>query len=259
MGLFKKLKKVVKKIPAKVVKTVTSPKKLSTAIATGGISVVAPKITKPIEKAIGSTLYNPQLALAVVTRGQAGSIGGAKPMGINLGGLLGGVGQALSGVTGANASGIRALGTISSIAAAAVPVKATGNPLGVATTKTGVTPAMSLAGPAIRSVATVGRSFFNRFPNLALALQTYRNAGKKVTRGKLFGLVRRFGPEIVISGGLLTAAAVNELMIAGPGTRRMNPANTKALRRSMRRVESFHKLCQRTDMLRTRGRRKVCK
>jgi hypothetical protein len=34
----------------------------------------------------------------------------------------------------------------------------------------------------------------------------------------------------------------------------MNAGNAKALRRAMRRVESFHKLCQRADVLRSRGR-----
>jgi len=259
VGFFKKIKKFTQKATKSVAKTVVSPSKLTTAVLTGGISVAAPKLTAPINKAVKQTLFNPQLALAVGTRGTAGSIGGTKPMGLNLGGLLGAVGGALGGIQGQNAGGIRALGTVATIASAAIPARATGKPLGVATTKSGVMTTMAAAGPAMRSVATIGRSFYNRFPNLAVAIQAYRTAGKKVSRAKLYSLVRRFGPEIIVSGGLLTAAAVNELMIAGPGTRRMNPCNTKALRRSMRRVESFHKLCQRTDMLRTRGRRKVCR
>lgn len=38
--------------------------------------------------------------------------------------------------------------------------------------------------------------------------------------------------------------------------RRMNAGNVKALRRSMRRLESFHRLCGRADMLRSRGRKR---
>jgi len=71
-------------------------------------------------------------------------------------------------------------------------------------------------------------------------------------------MLKRFGPELLISGGILTAAAVNELMLAGPGTRRMNPTNVKALRRSVRRIESFHHLCRKVDVLRSRGKSKKC-
>jgi len=110
---------------------------------------------------------------------------------------------------------------------------------------------------AMRTGAVVGRSFFNRFPNLATAIQKMRNAGQNIKRSQLYSMLRRFGPEFLITGGILTAAAVSELMMAGPGHRRMNPANVKALRRSMRRLKSFHNLCVDTDQLRSRGRRRA--
>ena len=120
-------------------------------------------------------------------------------------------------------------------------------------------PAMMAAAPAIaRAGAVVGRGFFNRFPNLATAIQTLRNSGMNVTRSKLYGVMKRFGPEFLVGGGLLTAAAVNELAVAGPGHRRMNPANVRALRRSVRRIESFHRLCTTTDRLRRPRSRKKC-
>lgn len=121
-------------------------------------------------------------------------------------------------------------------------------------------PASMAAVPAIagagRAVATVGRSLFNRFPNLATGIQRLRNAGQKINRAKLYSVMKRFGPEFLVSGGLLTAAAVQELAVAGPGRRRMNPANARALRRSVRRIESFHRLCKSTDILHTKVRRK---
>lgn len=122
-------------------------------------------------------------------------------------------------------------------------------------------PAMRAAGGAVavRSAATVGRSFFNRFPALAVAIQKMRNAGQNVTRAKLYSMLKRFGPEFMISGGLLTAAAVNELLLAGPGHRRMNPANSKALRRSIRRITSFHKLCKTADVIASHSKRRRCK
>jgi hypothetical protein len=115
---------------------------------------------------------------------------------------------------------------------------------------------MPLPRGAIGGMVT--RGFFNRFPNLALAIQQLRARGMKVKRSQLWSMLKRFGPELLVTGGLLTAAAVSELMVAGPGRRRMNPANVHALRRSMRRLESFHKLCVSADRLRT-PRRRACK
>jgi hypothetical protein len=107
-----------------------------------------------------------------------------------------------------------------------------------------------------RAVATVGRSFFNRFPNLATGIQSLRNMGKNVTRANLYGLMKRFGPDFLVTGGILTAAAVSELAMAGPGRRRMNPGNVKALRRAHRRMKSFHHVCQTNDTLLTHRRRR---
>jgi hypothetical protein len=123
----------------------------------------------------------------------------------------------------------------------------------------GLQPASMAAVPAVmgagRAVATVGRSFFNRFPNLATAIQGLRNQGRNVTRSNLYSLMKRFGPDFLITGGILTAAAVSELAMAGPGRRRMNPGNVKALRRAHRRMKSFHHVCQVNDTLLTHRRR----
>jgi hypothetical protein len=124
--------------------------------------------------------------------------------------------------------------------------------------QTSMAPAMSAAGAVARVGATVGRGFFSRFPNLATAIQGLRNQGQNVTRAKLYGVMKRFGPEFLVTGGLLTAAAVNELAVAGPGYRRMNPANVRALRRSVRRIESFHRLCKTTDRLSGSRKRRKC-
>jgi len=246
MGLLKKLKKVV-----------TSPKKLTTAVLTGGASVVAPKVFKPLEKVVGNTLYNTSLATSVLTKGavSAGPSGGS-PMALNIGGLLGGVGQALQGLQGANVGNVRAIGGILSGVGAglAQPVSnPTFNPM--------MRTQMAAAGPVMRVGAAVTRGFFAKFPNLATQIQAFRNAGmNQVTRARLYSMLKRFGPELLISGGILTAAAVSELMMAGPGHRRMNAGNAKALRRSMRRIESFHRLCVRADSLRApRRRAKPCR
>lgn len=110
--------------------------------------------------------------------------------------------------------------------------------------------ATAAAGAIARVGPTVGRKFFDKFPNLAVAIQKMRNAGHNISRSKLYSMMRRFGPEFMVSAGLLTAAAVSELIMAGPGHRKMNVGNVKALRRGMRRIESFHKLCGKADRLR---------
>lgn len=261
MGFFKKIKKAITHAPKAVVKTVVSPKKLTTAIITGGASVVAPKVFKPLTEAVGSTLYNPSLVSKVV--GVAAGAGplalaapptGAPNMGLNLTGLLTGAVSGLATLAGGG-SPSQALGNFQNF----LPSMGTGGPFGAPTTSPGygVYPTMAAVPAAARAVATVGRSFFARFPNLATAIQGYRNMGKNVTRAKLYSLLKRFGPEFLITGGILTAAAVNELLIAGPGRRRMNPGNVKALRRSLRRLESFHGLCMRVDKLRRPRSRKT--
>jgi len=120
-------------------------------------------------------------------------------------------------------------------------------------------PATMAAVPAIaRAGAVVGRGFFNRFPNLATGIQQLRNMGKNVTRANLYSLMKRFGPDFLVTGGILTAAAVSELAMAGPGRRRMNPGNVKALRRAHRRMKSFHNVCMTNDRL-LGGRRRSTK
>lgn len=282
-----------------VVSTVTNPAKLTTAVLTGGLSVVAPNLTKPLTNLVGQTLYNPNLlplAAGVLTGGglpaslgvssflrggqpaysqadlnaivnytggqtlvsyptpapQPAPQGG--PMAFNIGNLISG---AVSGIgsllTGGSPSS--ALQNFTSQAFLPSPANTypQASPFGGQAYPVAAAGGQAMA--AARAVATVGRSFFNKYPNLATVIQGYRNMGKNVTRAKLYSLLKRFGPELLISGGILTAAAVSELMVAGPGRRRMNPGNVKALRRSLRRLESFHHLCQRADKLRRPSRR----
>jgi hypothetical protein len=236
------------------------------AVATGGLSVVAPKlIPKPINTVLNAvtraqfpTSLN-QIAttgLAIATKNPAlftqSAAQGAQPMALNIGGILGQVGTILGGNQNPIFQNVAGIANLASqfFPTRGVPTGGSTNPVAVQT--------MAASGAIARAGAVVGRSFFNRFPNLATAIQGYRNMGKNVTRAKLHALIRRFGPELIISGGILSAAAVNELMIAGPGHRRMNPANVKALRRSSRRLESFHRLCVKVDRLRKPRSRKAC-
>jgi hypothetical protein len=153
--------------------------------------------------------------------------------------VLGGVNQVLQGQFGRDLLNIGSQALQGYVTQQFAPQSVSYNPL--------VTQAAAM--PIIRGMAVVGRSFFNRFPALATAIQGFRNVGQNVTRSNLWGLMKRFGPDFLVTGGILTAAAVSELAIAGPGRRRMNPGNIKALRKAHRRMTSFHKICVTNDRL----------
>jgi len=150
--------------------------------------------------------------------------------------FFGGVGQALQGGLGQQLLGIGTQALSGFVGQQFAP-----QPQLV--TSMAAVPAMGRAG------AVVARGFFNKFPNLAVAIQKLRNSGANVTRGSLWSLMKRFGPDFLISGGILTAVAVSELAIAGPGRRRMNPGNIKALRKAHRRMKAFHNVCRTNDMM----------
>jgi len=228
------------------------------AVATGGLSIVAPKlIPKSVNKVL-DTVTKAQFptslssvaktGLAIATKNPALLLPsqGAQPMALNVGNILSGVGQVFGGNQNPY---FQTISNVAGLASQFVPQP----------TSLAMKPAVQAGTAVMKSVGTVGRSFFNRYPNLATAMQMLRNQGKNVKRSQLYSLLKRFGPEFLITGGILTAAAVNELMIAGPGRRRMNPGNISALRRSMRRLESFHKVCVRADQLRRPRSRKGCK
>lgn len=256
MGLFSFLDPITKPI-AKVLQPATS------AILTGGLSLISPTVKKavsPISRALvpstvsqglnigaGLLTKNPSLFLGGVNPQQ-----GVQPMGLNIGGILGSVGTILGG----NQNPIfQKVSEVSTLASQFFPVPTAGLPRSVPSSPIAIPTAAAM--PMIRGGAMVARGFFNKFPALATAMQQLRARGITVKRSQLWSMLKRFGPEALVGGGLLTAGAVSELMVAGPGHRRMNPANVKALRRSMRRLESFHRLCVSADRLRSRGRGKT--
>ena len=259
MGFFKNIFKK----PLKGIKKVAV--KATAAVATGGLSLVNKKIGRTAEGLAGNFFpTSPQqllkVGLGVATKNPSfflpsGTNSGRNTMAFDIGGFLGQVG----GILGKSSiGGLQNAGAVASLASSFVPKQ-------TAMAKRPALPSPSkgpINGPKpmgglLSSAKAVGRSFFQKYPNLATAIQRYRNAGmSQVTRGKLYQLLKRFGPELIISGGILTAAAVSELMMAGPGYRRMNPANVKALRRSVRRLEGFHKLCVHVDRLRRPRSRK---
>jgi hypothetical protein len=83
-------------------------------------------------------------------------------------------------------------------------------------------------------------------PSLNRAMDLIRKSAKILT-----------SPEAVAAALGVTVAELAQLITAHGARkrRRMNPANSKALRRASRRIKSFHKLCTHTDVLKGRGRR----
>lgn len=86
------------------------------------------------------------------------------------------------------------------------------------------------------------------FPQLWQAIQT-RLPMLSSSRAVAFliSALRKYGPGVIT--GFIGAAALNELLgfMATHKRRRMNVANTRALRRSMRRLKGFHRLAGRVE------------
>lgn len=268
MGLFKKIKKVAKTAVTKVVRPATK------AVMTGGISLVAPKlIPKPLNTALNKLTVGMtpitlkqgvQTGLAVYTANPSIVAGGS--MAFNLSGLLGGVGQALGGVQGANASPLRALGAISTIASASItpktnnalkptplPGKGAGVPaLANAVVNTGA--AMIPAG-----VAQAGQWLLNRMgvkvvsgaafiPALKRTLAAIASFARRTPTGSIVSVLIGMGMAVNLANELVAWYATKRKR------RRMNAANGKALNRAARRIKAFHRMCQHTDLIKTRGR-----
>ena len=93
-----------------------------------------------------------------------------------------------------------------------------------------------------------------RFPSLWQYLQTHMLGSGAV--GALMSALTKFGPTAMatIVGGAVVADLINYKV--SRKRRRMNPANTKALRRSLRRLKSFDRLAHRVSVQLHRGGRR---
>src|SRR3989441_5733882 len=87
----------------------------------------------------------------------------------------------------------------------------------------------------------LGRGIASRFPLLWGAIQVWRGRGVSMTAEKLWGLVRRFGPQLLITAGILEAGAPSGLPSwppAGP-RRRVHGFNTQDVERGKPRPPRF--------------------
>src|SRR2546427_3765650 len=62
----------------------------------------------------------------------------------------------------------------------------------------------------------LGRGIASRFPLLWGAIQVWRGRGVSMTAEKLWGLVRRFGPQLLITAGVPRGGAAFRLLSLGP-------------------------------------------
>jgi len=105
-----------------------------------------------------------------------------------------------------------------------------------------------VAAPAVQMAALGMTRWAVRFPSLWQAIQKFRAGRINMTPEKLYSALRKFGPQVLTT--MIGAAAVADLIAykATVKRRRMNPANARALRRSMRRLKSFSSLSHRVSM-----------
>lgn len=192
-------------------------------------------------------------------------------MSLNLGGILGAVGNVLGGANLGNYSWVGDLaGAGFNIAGAALtpqptyaaapiynPLPAyTPPPAPMATQTMSAVPAFSVAAGAIARVTApiltkiAVKLGLRARPSLNRAMELVRKAAKILT-----------SPEAVATALGITVAELATLITSSSARRRrrMNPANSKALRRAARRIKSFHKLCTHTDVLRGRGRSRAAR
>lgn len=122
--------------------------------------------------------------------------------------------------------------------------------------------AMPVAMGSLLPSAMVTRGLA-RFPNLLMALQGWRGKGVSLTTSKLSAMLRKFGPNFLVTAGILTAGAVTDLLMynASHRRRRMNPLNPRALSRATRRLCSFERRAARVHsslaQVARRGKRKA--
>lgn len=194
-------------------------------------------------------------------------------MGLDLSGILGGVSQALGGFESGNyLSVIQAGANIASSALAPQPVSypVMQAPPVYSPTVYGQPEVLPVSQEvAVRSQprTTMTKEVFDALNKVLskLGLQP-RTVGAFMSTAKralssIAAFARRTPAGTIVSvliGLGLTAYEAN-LLTAWHAqrrkSRRMNPANSKALRRAARRIKSFHRLCVHTDVLKSRSRR----
>jgi hypothetical protein len=192
-------------------------------------------------------------------------------MSLDVGKLLSGIGGAIGGIQGAAVQPYtQALGQTlqigGAIASAFAPQPVAQPVYQVPALRTGLEasslPAMAAGNVVLGGATSVvsGAIAAARaiLPKIAAAL-----GRKGITLSGAVSLARKLGkffvsPEAIALYMGITVTELAQLITASSARkrRRMNPANSHALRRAARRIKSFHRLCQHTDLIKTRHSRR---
>lgn len=278
MGMFSFVPKIFKKV-AKPILKITKP-------VTGPVLAQAPKIGTLIKKQLPTSLKGAQAFVTTVqtvdaftslgapkglSLAKAGLLYGVKqqgvdPMALNIGNILGTIGGVIGKNNASGNSFVSGLGGALTIASAFVPQRAAATPV---VRKTAPVPMRPGGNVSVlpRAVSGLTQEIFNAGTKVLgrLGIPFTSTAGSfssalRRSLGSIASLARRTpaGTIVSILAGLgLTALEANMLAAwyaQRKKGRRMNPANSRALRRAARRIKSFHRLCTHTDVLKTRGR-----
>jgi hypothetical protein len=291
MGLFSFIKKIkpfkaisrivkpVLKNPVKALKSaanqaIKNPARYTTGVLTGGLSE-ALRATPIVGKAYATSfdqLYAPIFnkagdvfsgGLYSQTRNIGLTLTARQPMGLNIGNLLGGIGGILNKTNSSGNSYVSALGTGLSLVGSIVPAS-NRSPA----PRSSSAAAAPMLAPIGRAATTLTKEIFTAGNKVLLRLgirypvtASGFSSALRRSLGSIASLARRTpaGSIVSILAGLgLTVLEANMLAAwyaQRKKGRRMNPANSRALRRAARRIRSFHKLCTHTDLLKTHHRR----
>ena len=238
-------------------------KKAVPAVATGGLSLIAPK---SVQKTLGAVLAPTSLsdirtAASYALPAASVASGGALPMGFNVGQFLGGVSSVLGQNANPYISGVANIaGSFGTALSAPVygPVSPYPQPQAIpVAAQLPVRRAPSLTREifdiGVKILQKVGLPVPADAGRFAAILKRAMSALSAIARKSPTGTIL----TVLASLGLtaMEAAQVATWYQQKKRRRRMNPANSKALRRAARRIQGFHRLCVHTDVLRSRGRR----
>lgn len=183
-------------------------------------------------------------------------------MALNIGGLLGSVGTILGQTNTTGNPLVQGLGSALSLAGQVIPV-ATAKPPAVMSAPSMSAPAVIASGSArglTQEIFNAGVKVLSRLGVPFKATTGSFSAALRRTLSSVASLARRTPAGTMV--GLLTGLGLTAMeayvltswQAQRRKHRRMNPANSKALRRSVRRIKAFHRLCGEADVIKPRKR-----
>lgn len=216
--------------------------------------------------AIGAVVEGAQQGLAEFGPQKFRTQPGAKPMALNIGGILGTVGSVLGSTNATNNPYVSGLSGVLQIASTAfAPTQRAAAPaMTVASRPATSTPTVIGASASVRGltqdIVNIGNKLLGRLGISVRSISAFSPTLKRAI-GSIASFARRTPSGTIVSvlaGMGLTALEANTITAwysQRKKSRRMNPCNAKALRRAARRIRSFHKLAIHTDLLKTHHHR----